>query len=160
MQRGATVELAGSAASKRRVKLGWPTLAVCARVGALFFFLLPLSAPAVPLQPSRRRKPQSGKCHPKTQVPTPNLGHPPCPSTSAGIVEVLSSPRAPCQPTPPPLTRATRQLDCPTTEGNKVQMPFAVVALQPSRHRKPQSEKCHPKTQVPTPNLGHPPSRS
>jgi hypothetical protein len=44
----------------------------------------------------------------KTQVQTANLGHPPCLSTFAGIVEVISSPRRACQQTPTRSARAAR----------------------------------------------------
>jgi hypothetical protein len=42
-------------------------------------------------------------------------------------------------------------------EGDEVQMALTVVALQTSRHGEPQEGNNNPKTQVPTPNLGHPP---
>src|SRR5712664_1443876 len=45
-----------------------------------------------------------------------------------------------------------------TTESNKVQIAFAVIAFKTRRHRQPHRRNNHPKTQVPTPNLGHPPS--
>ena len=47
----------------------------------------------VALQTSRHGKPQVGNGHPKTQVPTPNLGHPPRLSTFARRGPVISSPR-------------------------------------------------------------------
>src|SRR6266404_5135325 len=45
-----------------------------------------------------------------------------------------------------------------TTESNKVQIAFAVIAFKTRRHRQPSRRNNHPKTQVSTPNLGHPPS--
>src|SRR5208283_2864231 len=42
-------------------------------------------------------------------------------------------------------------------EPSKRRVVVAVVALQPSLHRKRLREKCQPKTHVPTPDLGHPP---
>src|SRR5712664_915824 len=45
-----------------------------------------------------------------------------------------------------------------TTESNKVQIAFAVIAFKTRQHRQPSRRNNHPKTQVPTPNLGHPPS--
>ena len=53
--------------------------------------------------------PPSRHGDPKTQVPTPNLGHPPSLITSTRVVEVISSPRLPCQCIPPRSARATRQ---------------------------------------------------
>ncbi len=38
-----------------------------------------------------------------------------------------------------------------------MQIAFAAVASQSCRHRRPQSEKRHPETQVQEPNLGRPP---
>jgi hypothetical protein len=42
----------------------------------------------------------------------------------------------------------------------EVEMTPTVVALQTSRHGEPQQRNRHPKTQVPTPNLVHPPPLS
>jgi hypothetical protein len=44
-----------------------------------------------------------------------------------------------------------------TTERNKMQMSFAVIPLQSRRHRHPKEGNVSPKTQVQTPNPGHPP---
>jgi len=65
----------------------------------------------VALQPSRHRRPRSGKCQPKTRVPKPNLGHPPRPPPSAGIAELIYSPRLACQHQTTRITRATRPTD-------------------------------------------------
>jgi hypothetical protein len=51
----------------------------------------------VALQTSRHGKPQQGNSHPKTQVPTPTLGHPPPLSTFTTRGPVISSPRSLCQ---------------------------------------------------------------
>ncbi len=53
--------------------------------------------------PSRRNN------HPKTQVPTPNLGHPPSLYTSPRRAAVISSPRLKCQRISNFSIRATRQ---------------------------------------------------
>src|SRR5260370_12643400 len=45
-----------------------------------------------------------------------------------------------------------------TTESNEVQIAFAVVAFKTAGIANPSRRNNHPKTQVPTPNLGHPPS--
>src|SRR6202011_1583823 len=43
-----------------------------------------------------------------------------------------------------------------TTEGKEVQMPLAIVAPQPCWHHHLKEGNVKPKTQVQTPNLGHP----
>src|SRR5271167_3116634 len=57
-----------------------------------------------------------------------------------------------------PRVRRLQQRQPPvTTERNKMQIAFAVVALQSCGHRKSKEQNVNPKTQVQKPNLGHPP---